>query len=93
MITSEKKNESIFGQIYFDLNWMYLNFDPFESIAFNPFQSLSDTDVQCLDANETCQWSLCECDRQLILGKHVLETILSDLSDSVSHQINSQTTS
>ena len=81
------------SQIHFDLNWMYLNFDPCQSMAFNPFQSLSDTDVQCLDANETCQRSLCECDRQLILGKHVLETALSDLLDSVSHLINSKATS
>ena len=46
-----------------------------------------------MDANETCQRSLCECDRQLILGKDVLETMLSDLLDSVSHLINSKATS
>ena len=76
--------------VYFKV---HSNYDPYKFIELNPFQSLSDTDVQCLDADETCQRSLCECDRQLILGKHVLETPLSDLFDSTSHLINSQATS
>ena len=77
-------------KIYFKI---YLKFGPTKFIELNPIQSLSDTDVQCLDADETCQRSLCECDRQLILGKHVLETPLSDLFDSASHLINSQAAS